>query len=81
MPSLSDLPGNIKTKHIIKALQRLGFIINKKGGKGSHIKITWPATQKSLTIPKDCNKNVQLYIIKEAIEYSHLSWEDIKKEF
>ena len=42
MPSLSELLGNLDRKKLIKALERLGFIINIVGGKGSHIKIVWP---------------------------------------
>jgi len=36
MPSLSELPGEIKRKKFIRALQRLGFVIDKTGGDGSH---------------------------------------------
>ena len=32
MPSLSELPGEIKRKKFIRALQRLGFVIDKIGG-------------------------------------------------
>jgi len=38
MPSLSELPGEIKRKKFIKALLRLGFIIDTRGGDGSHYK-------------------------------------------
>jgi len=58
MPSLSELPGGIKRKKFTKALIRLGFIIDKKGGDGSHYKATWPATQKSFTIQADLRKDV-----------------------
>ncbi len=47
MPPLSELPGEIKRKKLIRALERVGFIINKTGGAGSHVKAVWPATQKS----------------------------------
>ena len=40
MPSLSELPGEIKRKKFIRGLQRLGFIIDKTGGDGSHYKAT-----------------------------------------
>ena len=32
MPSLSELPGNIKQKKLLMALKRLGFVINKNVG-------------------------------------------------
>jgi len=38
MPSLSELPGDIKRRKFTKALQRLGFVINRTGGKGDHCK-------------------------------------------
>jgi predicted RNA binding protein YcfA (HicA-like mRNA interferase family) len=50
MPSLSELPSNLSRKSLTKALERLGFSISTKGGKGSHIKATH-RNQKSITIP------------------------------
>ncbi|MFH1326019.1 MAG: hypothetical protein ABIH48_00950 [Candidatus Falkowbacteria bacterium] len=40
MSSLSELPSEIKRRKFIKALVRLGFIIDSKGGDGSHFKAT-----------------------------------------
>ena len=80
MPSLSELPGEIKREKFAKALTRLGFIIDERGGDGSHYKATWPATQKSITIQSDLRKDVLYYLLKEIEEYSDLTWEDIKKE-
>ncbi|PIZ96916.1 MAG: hypothetical protein COX80_00110 [Candidatus Magasanikbacteria bacterium CG_4_10_14_0_2_um_filter_33_14] len=80
MPSLSELPGEIKRKKFIKALRRLGFIIDRTGGNGSHCKITWPRTQKSITIQSKIRKDVLLYILKEIEQYSGVTWEEIKKE-
>ena len=80
MPSLSELPGEIKRKKFIKALRRLGFIINESGGDESHYKVTWTATQKSLTIPQKLPKQTLKYVLDEIKEYSGIIWEDIKKE-
>ena len=80
MPTLNDIPGEIKRKKFIKALKRLGFVINKKGGNGSHYKIRWPQTEKSITIPQKLNKNVIYYIVKEIENCSGLNWDNIKDE-
>jgi predicted RNA binding protein YcfA (HicA-like mRNA interferase family) len=79
MPSLSELPGEMKRRKFIKALIRLGFQIDTKGGNGSHFKATWPRTQKSITIPCDLLKQTLNYVLKEIEVYSGITWEDIKK--
>jgi predicted RNA binding protein YcfA (HicA-like mRNA interferase family) len=79
MPSLSELPGEIKRKKFIRALIRLGFQIDTKGGNGSHFKATWPRTQKSITIPGELPKQTLNYVLKEIELYSGITWEDIKK--
>lgn len=80
MPSLSELPGEIKRNKFIRALQRLGFNIDKIGGDGSHYKATWPQTQKSITIQSKIRKDVLYYLLKEIEQYSGVTWEAIKKE-
>lgn len=80
MPSLSDLPGEIKRKKFVKALTRLGFDINKKGGDGSHYKARWPKTEKFITIPSKLRKDVLYYVLREIEEYTGITWENIKKE-
>ncbi|MFH1667755.1 MAG: type II toxin-antitoxin system HicA family toxin [Candidatus Komeilibacteria bacterium] len=77
---LSNLPGSIKRKKLIKALERLGFLISKKGGDGSHYKITCPDNGKIITIPQKLHKQVLYYIVKEIEKYSNYTWEDIKNE-
>ena len=79
MPSLSQLPGEIKRNKFTKALQRLGFSIDKSGGSGSHYKITWPRTQKSITLQSDLRKDVLYYVLKQIEECSGVTWEDIQK--
>ncbi len=80
MPSLSELPGEIKRKKFIRALQRLGFVVNKAGGEGSHYKAVWIRNQKSITIQSKLRKDVLYYLLKEIEIVSGLKWEDIKKE-
>ena len=80
MPSLSELPSNLSREKLTKSLARLGFIISKKGGKGSHIKATFVRTQKSITIQKNINKNILYYLLKEIEKISNIRWEHIKRK-
>ncbi len=82
MPSHSQLPGEIKRKKLIKALKRLGFEISTKGGSGDYIKITWPPTQKIVTIQRYVRKDVLYYLLKQIKEITNgqITWKDIKKE-
>ncbi len=80
MPSLSQLPGEIKRKKLTKALVRLGFIIDEKGGDGSHYKALWPRTQKSVTIPQNISKYTLYYLLKEIEAASGVTWDNIKDE-
>lgn len=80
MPSRSELPGDLARKKLLKALVRLGFEINTIGGKGDHVKIIWPQTQKSITMDTDIRKDVLYYLLKEIENMSGVTWEDIKKE-
>ena len=79
MPSLSQLPGEIKRKKFTKALARLGFIIDTKGGDGSHYKATW-RNEKSVTIPYNISKNVLYYLLKEIETISGITWDEIRNE-
>ncbi len=79
MPSRSELPGFLNAKKFLNALFRLGFRLNKIGGKGDHVKIIWPATGKSLTFDTDLRKDVLYYVLKEIEEKFDFSWEQIKE--
>ena len=61
-------------------LRRLGFEVSRVGGKGSHIKLVWPETQKTITIPSGLEKHALYYVLKEIEKNSDVTWEDIKKE-
>ncbi len=80
MPSLSELPGEIKRKQFIKALRRLGFVIDESGGNGSHYKAFWPTTHKSITIPSHLPKQVLKYVLKEIEACSDHTWENIREK-
>ena len=79
MPSLNELPSDIKRKKLTKALKRLGFSIDTIGGKGSHYKIVCP-NEKTITLPNNLHKKMLLIILKEIEEYSGITWEQIKKQ-
>lgn len=80
MPSRSELPGEIKRNKLTKALVRLGFVIDKSGGDGSHYKIECPHSGKIVTLPQDLKKATLYYVLKEIENYSDVTWDDIKKE-
>ncbi|MDO8469793.1 MAG: type II toxin-antitoxin system HicA family toxin [bacterium] len=80
MPPHSELPGELKRRKLIKALRRLGFLIDERGGDGSHYKTTWPPTQKSVTIPQKLPKEVLSYVLKEIERYSGVTWDDIRRQ-
>ncbi len=80
MPSRSELPGDISRKKFLKALARLGFVINTVGGKGDHIKIVWPASQKSITVDADLRKDVLYYLLKEIENASDITWKEISEQ-
>lgn len=80
MPSHSSLPGEIKRHKFLKACCRLGFVIDRKGGDGSHFKIVWPKNNKMVTIPEDLPKQTLRYIIEEITQISGITWKEIKRE-
>jgi len=80
MSSRSELPGELPRKRFLNALRRLGFEINTVGGKGDHVKIVWPATQKSVTVVGELRKDVLYYLLKEIENISSITWEQIRNE-
>jgi len=82
MPSHNEIPGHIKRSKFLKALKRIGFKIDKTGGKGSHILAIWPPTGKQITIQQDLRKDVLRSIIKSIIIITkgQVVWDDIRKE-
>lgn len=80
MPFFSELPGEVKRNKFARALRRLGFLIDKTGGDGSHYKAVWPKTQKSITLPSHLRKDVLNYVLKEIEECSGVTWKEIKNK-
>ena len=79
MPSRSDLPDKLKRTKLCRALERLGFEISKRGGKGSHVKATCIQNQKCIIIPDDLRKDVLYYVLKEIEQVGGVTWEEIKR--
>lgn len=50
------------------------------GGKGNHVKILWPPTQKSVTVSDDLQKDVLYYLLGEIENISLITWGQIKKK-
>ncbi|MEN9558495.1 MAG: hypothetical protein RL141_864 [Candidatus Parcubacteria bacterium] len=83
MPPLSHLPGDLSREKFLKALTRIGFIVDKSGGNGDHIMVNWPLTNKSVTIPhRTIPKQALKYLIKEieAVTLGRVDWEKINQE-
>ena len=79
MPSRSELPGSVKKRKFIKALEKNGFRINKKGGKGGHFKATYK-NEKAITLPSSNLEKYQLYYIVQEIErVTDVEWRDLKR--
>lgn len=79
MPSRSELPDSLSRRKFLKALSKLGFEINYRGGRGDHIKIICVRTQKSVTVDLDLRKDVLHYLLKQIEEISGITWEQIKE--
>jgi predicted RNA binding protein YcfA (HicA-like mRNA interferase family) len=80
MPPLSELPSDLSSDKLIRALVRLGFVEDRTGGKGSHRKMIWPSSQKSLTVMHKLHKHAVKYVIEQALIVSGAEWEELKKE-
>ncbi len=80
MPSLSELPSDIKRPKLIRALSRVGFDISTRGGNGTHYKATWPVTQKAFSIPIRLDKQTLYYLLKEIqiVTGGQVDWDTIK---
>ena len=83
MPPLSELPGTLQRNKFLKALRRVGFLIDESGGDGSHVMVTWPKTKKSVTIPHQMiPKQALKYLIKEieTVTLGNVTWDEIKQQ-
>lgn len=83
MPPLSELPGDLPRKKFLRALQRIGFLIDESGGDGDHVMITWPPTNKSVTIPhRTIPKQALKYLLKEIeiVTLQRVTWDELKRK-
>ena len=80
MSSLSDIPDGITRDRFLKALIKLGWIVDKSGGNGSHYKATWPRSQKSIIIQYHFRKDVLYHILKGVTVISGHTLDDIKEK-
>ena len=79
MPSRSELPSLIKKRKFIKALEKNGFVISKKGGKGGHFKAIYK-NEKTIILPSsDLRKDQLYYIIKSIENISDITWKNLKR--
>lgn len=71
------------TRKLISALQKRGFFIDRRGGKGSQIKIIDPKTNKSVTIPyqKELKPGLRIRIIKDLTRDFSISKKELLEEF
>ena len=65
MVSLSSLT----QKKWSKACKKLGLIVDKKKGKGSHYRVVNPKTNKKTTLPSDCHKYISLDLYKTFLDW------------
>lgn len=83
MPPLSELPGTVPRNKLLRALRRVGFLIDVGGGDGSHVIVNWPPTNKSVTIPHQMiPKQALKYLLKEieTVTLGRVTWKRIKEE-
>ncbi|MBN1585001.1 type II toxin-antitoxin system HicA family toxin [Candidatus Uhrbacteria bacterium] len=80
MPPLSELPSDLSREKLIRALVRLGFVVDRTGGKGSHCKLVWPKSGKAVTVLCHLHKHACKYVIEQAMVISGLEWEIIDRE-
>lgn len=69
---------NLKQKDWVKACKKLGLVIDKKKGKGSHYRIVNPDTNQTTTLPYKCHKYISLNIYGTLLEWG-ISEEDLDK--
>ena len=74
---MPKLPASIKRKKLIKALGRLGFLVDKSKGDGSHYKLYSLDKSRSITIPKSLEgihtrKTLETFIEKDISDIQKL---------
>jgi len=72
------LPSDIRQRRLLKALQKVGFIINTSSGKGSHAQAIDPKSGKYITIPNHLYKIALREILKLAEDLGYDATEIMK---
>ncbi|MEA2065009.1 MAG: hypothetical protein U9O66_01790 [Patescibacteria group bacterium] len=70
-----NFPSDSSQKKIIKAFKKIGFITNNSGGKGSHIKVIEPKSEKWIIVQKQVYKEAIRSYIKFVEKFGY----DIEK--
>ena len=79
MPSLSELPSDLNRNKLAKALLKLGFRVDRKGGDGSHYKIICP-NEKVVVLQYKLHKVMLRAVLIEIEKCSGIKWAQIKKK-
>ena len=59
------------TKQFLRACRKIGLILNKKSGKGSHVKIINPKTNHSFPVPRKLPRGLQVAIVKKVESWGY----------
>ena len=66
-----DLPSDISQKRLAKAFEKVGFILNAKGGKGGHWKLINPKNNQFIIIQSKMYKEVLRAKLKQVEEWGY----------
>ena len=67
---MGDVPP-CSSRKMIKALKKVGLIIDSRGGKGSHTKVVDPKSGRSTTVPSGTLSYVREDIVKWAAKLGY----------
>ena len=59
------------TKKFLRACRKINLIVDKKSGKGSHVKIINPENRQSFPVPNHLPKGLQIAIIKKLESWGY----------
>lgn len=74
-----NLPSDIKQSRLIRALEKSGFVIDFRGGKGSHVKAVDQKSGKFITVQNRLYKIALVEILKEAEKLGYDAAEIMRK--
>ena len=58
-------------KQFLRACRKSGLVFDKRSGKGSHIKIIDPKTNRSFPIPKKLPRGLQVALVKKIESWGY----------